>query len=107
MTTEQLIGFLILNFPGIAIFVYAEHKGWLVLGRTHNEQIQALEEEVAFREQLRQEALADKILLQEKLSEQSKALKDLSDVVRQSLDFNERLVDRDIARSPQGTGTSP
>lgn len=66
------------------------------MGRTFDREMVNKETEIAFREQLRKEALADKALLEARDRERTEAMRELTNVIEQSLALNEKLVQETI-----------
>ncbi len=79
------------------------------MGRTHtdalaakDEVIKEKDEEIAFREKLRQEALADLAALKLQNEKSIEATRELTNVVKQSLELNEHLVEKDLEQRWDG-----
>jgi len=90
---------LVTNLPLVVAFLIALNKKLLYTGASirekdeyANRMLAQKQDEVEFREQLRDEALKDKRAIEERSAKQAEALKELTDVVRQQLDFSERLI---------------
>lgn len=66
------------------------------MGLTHFRMLAGKDEEIKFREQLRQEAIADRASLQEKDKEKTEAIRELTDVVKQTLVLNDRLLNEEL-----------
>lgn len=93
---EQIWLLLAANFPLVAAFFIALQRGWIYIGRTYDNEIKNKNEDIAFREKLRQEAMEEAKLLRERDKEKTDAIKELTNVVSQSLDLNEKLVANDL-----------
>lgn len=99
MTQEQLWLLLIANFPLVSALFIAMYKGWLVMGPSFDKQMKAKDDEIAFRESLRKEALADKDVIMETAKERTIAIQELSALVKESTEFNSRLLEEVIGGS--------
>jgi hypothetical protein len=98
MEEKDLWLLLLTNFPLVGAVLLSLYRGWLWLGPSVKQIFKKLEDEIIFREQLRQEALADIQILRAQDKEKTEALKELSNVVKQSVELNEKLL-QDILRS--------
>lgn len=103
----------IANLPVVIALFVAQQKGWFVLGITHNKNIEDKDKEynrviadkdreIAFREQLRQEVLLDREVLQERDKEKTEALRELTEVVQQTLKLNDRLLNETLNQGWDG-----
>ena len=95
------------NLPVVVALFIALQKGWVVMGRNHLDELTAANKEIEFREKLRQEALADKQALQVQNTENQKAMKELTVVVQNSLELNERLVNEGLEKRWDGNDRRP
>jgi hypothetical protein len=89
---DQLWLILVANFPLVLGFFIALQRGYIYVGRTFDREMKEKQQEIEFREQIRQEALADKALLESKDRERTAALQELTTVVKQALELNDRLL---------------
>ena len=105
MTPEQQAFYVVFlaNLPFVAIILIALYKGWIVLGPTHRTALKEHDAESTFREQLRQESIADKKAAEERAATIAGAMKELTNVVAGSADLIERLVDESDRTSWDGT----
>lgn len=83
---------VIAQVPILAIGFWLINKGILEFGVTARRERQSLVDQVAFREQLRQEGLAREKVYSEHLAETTKTLKEATDVMERSTAFNERIL---------------
>jgi hypothetical protein len=81
------------NLPEVIALLIALQRRWIVMGVTHSAEIEAKDKEIQFREQLRQETLKDIEILREDDQKKTEALRDLTDVVKQSSQLVEKLLD--------------
>lgn len=77
------------------------------MGITHNRIVAGKDIEIAFREQLRQEAIKDTEKLVEKDSEKTEALRELTSVVQETLKLNDRLLNEDLDEGWDGNDRRP
>lgn len=98
------------NLPIVIALFIAQSRGWFVLGINHTAEltakdkiIEAKEKEAQFRESLRQEVLADRRLLEEKDKEKTEALRELTEVVKQTLQLNDRLLNETLNQRWDGS----
>ena len=91
------------NLPLLAALVYALNKKIIYMGvsvsqiiESFQKQLEDKDREVAFREQLRQEALLDRDALEKRNKEIISAVSELGVVVKQTLDLNEHLLDETL-----------
>lgn len=66
------------------------------MGVTFTREMEQKDREIAFREQLRQESLADNRVLEESNKDLSNSMTELTTTVKQTLDLNERLLDETL-----------
>jgi hypothetical protein len=95
------------NLPVVSALLWALHRKWIVMGvtfqremddkdKTHQREIDDKNKDLEFREQLRQEVLADKKVLEETNRDMATAINDLRSIVAQSIDLTESLVNENI-----------
>lgn len=84
------------NLPIVIALFIALQKRWIVTGVSYNTIVEEKNKDIAFRESLRQEALSDRRLLEEKDKEKTEALRELTDVVKQTLVLNDRLLNETL-----------
>lgn len=80
------------NLPLLAAFFIALQKRWLVMGVTFDREMISKDKDIEFREKLRQEALADKVLLEERFKEIIQGNNELSEVVKHFAELNEQVL---------------
>lgn len=73
------------------------------MGITHNRITNDRDREILFREQLRQEAIKDREILSVKDKEKTEALRELTDVVKQTLSLNDRLLNETLNQRWDGS----
>lgn len=104
---------LIANLPLLAALFWALQKKWIIMGVTFTREMEQKDKEIAFRELLRQEVLEDKANLEATNKEIVTGMTGLAETVKQTLDFNERLLDETLnqrwdqvhdRRAPSTTG---
>lgn len=93
---------LIANLPLVAALFYALNKKWIVMGVTFTREMEQKDKEIAFREQLRQEALSDKAALEHSNKEVATSMGELANTVKQTLDLNERLLNESLGQRWDG-----
>lgn len=86
------------NFPFLIGLFVALQKRLIVMGVTHKQIVEDKDKEIAFREQLRQEALADKVALQKSNAETTKSMNELAQLIKQTLELNERLLNENLSQ---------
>lgn len=86
----------IVNLPFLVGVLWALQKKWIVMGVTFTREMEQKDREIAFREQLRQESLADNRVLEESNKDLSNSMTELTTTVKQTLDLNERLLDETL-----------
>lgn len=82
----------LINLPVVSIVLIALGRKWLVMGSTHKDALREKDEDIRFREQLRQEALADKKLVEQQTIEDRATIQELTTVVSKSVAITEALV---------------
>ena len=86
----------IANLPLLAALFWALQKKWIIMGVTFTREMEQKDQEIAFREQLRQEVLADTAALKERDKEKTEALREITEVVKQTLALNDRLLNENL-----------
>lgn len=84
---------LISNLPIVAAVFVALHRKWIFMGVTVDRELKGKDDEIAYREKLRLEALEDKRALQEQLVGLTTATKELTNIVEKTLQLNEQLAE--------------
>ncbi len=90
------------NLPVVVVVFIALQKKIIIMGVTHKTIIQGKDEEIAFREKLRQEGLIDKAALELRAEKNTEATNELTLVVSKSMELNERLLSEDLAQRWDG-----
>lgn len=110
MDENTLWPLLVANFPLVAAFFIALTRKWVYTGTNvqeinaaHDKEIALKDKDIQFREQLRQEALADIFALKAADKEKSEAIKELTTVVNNTLELNERLLDETLGQRWDGS----
>lgn len=91
------------NLPFLIGFGIALQRKWIIMGVTFSREmddkdkqiqreIDDKNQQIEFREALRQEALADKAALEKTNREMTVSMNELTNVVKQTLELNDRLV---------------
>ena len=100
---------LVANLPIVTVLFIALQKKIIVMGVTfdrendlHQQSLSEKDQEIEFREKLRQEAIADRDLLRIQDKEKTEALRELTVVVKQSLELNDRLLNESLAQRWDG-----
>jgi hypothetical protein len=93
----------IANLPIVTVLFVAQQKKWLYLGVTvqgilesFTKALDQKDKDIDFREQLRQEAINDLKLREERDKEKTEAIRELTDVVTKTLDLNDRLLNETL-----------
>jgi hypothetical protein len=89
---DQLWLILVANFPLVLGFFIALQRGYIYVGRTFDREMKEKADEILFREELRKEALADKALIETRDRERTVAMQELTLVVKQALELNDKLL---------------
>lgn len=90
------------NLPIVVAIVYGLQKKIIVMGSTHEKEMADKDEQIKFRESLRQEVLADKIALEKTNREMSTSMNELAKVVKQTLELNDRLLSENLGQRWDG-----
>lgn len=93
----------IANLPVVIALFVAQQRGWFVLGLTHNNTMADKDKQIEFREQLRQEAITDRDALAERDKDKTEALRELTEVVKQTLALNDRLLNETLNQRWDGS----
>lgn len=95
---------LVAQLPIVAVVIVALYRKYLYTGSTvqeiiagYEKRLEEKDEEIEFREQLRQEAIADKNALAEHHQITTDAVKEITGVITKSLDLNDRLINERLA----------
>lgn len=98
------------NLPIVIALFIAQQRGWFILGINHNAELKAKDDQLAakdktieFRELLRQEVIKDRQLLEERDKEKTEALRELTEVVKQTLALNDRLLNETLTQRWDGS----
>ena len=94
--SDQFWTVFLANLPLLAGFFWALHKKYIFMGVTVIRELDEKDRQIAFREQLRQEALADKAALAKTNREVTASLNELSSVVKQTLELNDTLLNENL-----------
>ena len=92
----------IANLPIVAVLFVALQKRWIIMGVTFTREMDDKDKDIAFREQLRQEALNDRRVIEERDKEKTDALRELTEVVKQTLELNDRLLNEALDQGWDG-----
>lgn len=105
MTQDQFITLLIAQFPAVAFVLTALWRGWGYLGPSvrqlvdsyearivrmnlqHDKELTEKDRQIEFHDQLRQECLEDKKLLEERTTKAREAVEELTHVVQESIEL--------------------
>lgn len=90
--SEDFWVLFVANLPIVIALFVALQKRWIVTGVSYNSEMESRNKEVAYREELRQEVLLDRRMLEERDKEKTEALRELTEVVKQTLALNDRLL---------------
>lgn len=96
MTPEQqqfLVTFFVINLPVVMVIIIGQRRGWWIDGRAHERELAEKDKFIAFVVDLWKTTLEEKKSVELKSSQQSEAMKELTSVVRDSLNFNRELVE--------------
>lgn len=93
----------IANLPIVIVLFVALQKNWIVMGVSHNNEVENLKNDATYRESLRQEVLVDRRLLEERDKDKTEALRELTEVVRQTLALNDRLLNETLNKRWDGS----
>jgi len=94
MTQDEVVKFILFQFPIAAALAIAIYKGWIEFGPSVKAKLAEKDKQIAFHDQLRQEAIADKKVVEERASKQHDAIGELTNVVREALEFNAEVTER-------------
>lgn len=72
------------------------------MGITFTREMEDKDKDIAFREQLRQEALNDRKIIEDRDKEKTDALRELTEVVKQTLELNDRLLNEALSEGWDG-----
>lgn len=86
------------NLPIVVAIVYSFQKRLVVIGSTHEKEMADKDEQIRFRESLRQEVLVDKAALEKTNREMSTSMNELTTVVKQTLELNDRLLSESLGQ---------
>src|SRR6185503_1034766 len=94
MTQDEVVKFILFQFPIAAALAIAIYKGWIEFGPSVKAKLAEKDKQIAFHDQLRQEAIADKKVVEERASKQHDAIGELTNVVREALEVNAEVTER-------------
>ena len=90
------------NLPVVTALFIALQKKWIIMGVSFSREMDQKDKELIFREQLRQEALNDLRTREERDKEKTEALRELTEVVKQTLELNDRLLNETLGQRWDG-----
>lgn len=95
------------NLPIVSAILWSLHKKFLVMGVTHIREMEEKDKEIAYREALRQEALADKTAIQSTNKDMMNSINELRTIVTQSLDLSDRLLNENLGKRWEDSDRRP
>jgi len=104
MTQDELIKFILFQFPIAAALAIAIYRGWIEFGPSVKAKLAEKDKQIEFYAQLRKEALEDKKAVEAGAAKQNEAIGELTNVVRESLQLNNEILGRIEDRGAEWDG---
>lgn len=91
---NTLLPALAAQLPIVAAILVALQRGWIVIGREVDQGRTDRDDDLKYREALRQEAIADRRAADKRVEALASAIRESNELMRRSIELNEELVEQ-------------